>query len=101
MDWVEWGDIWRRPLHAGIALEWATLMALIHSASEGGWSLRVPLQQVPAGEELFPLRNQIPTQHGAQVGHSATTLHDSDLSMRFITALTPKVILEREDQVLS
>jgi len=101
LDWADWGNTWRRPLKTGVALEWATLAAVVQSAQEAGWTYEVPLLSRHNGRLLFPLRNEIPTSHGAQPGNSAHLTNSLTLAERFVGALTPKIELSRGDERLS
>ena len=101
IGWADWQDIWQRQLRSGVALEWATLAALVSSATAAGWHADIPLQKVKLGASLFTLRNEIPTHHGGQPGHAAGLSVDTPLAYRFLAALTPKLVLTRGSQHVS
>lgn len=100
-DQFEWGDIWRRPLISGTAFEWTTLAAFATVAQRRGWQYFFPVLGLESGRSLFPLRNELPRQHGAQAGHGAVGQHSQPLARRFLQAFTPKVVLERDGQYYS
>jgi len=91
----DWGALWTRPRPNGAAFEWTTLAALAAQAIHRGWHCSFPIQQVLTGAALFPLRNEVPYQHGAQAGHAGANQHASSLALRFLQSLIPKLILEK------
>lgn len=97
----EWGDIWRRPLISGTAFEWTTLAAFAAVTQRRGWQYSFPMLGLESGRSLFPLRNELPRQHGAQAGHGAVEQHSQPLARRFLQAFTPKVVFEKGDEYYS
>ena len=93
LAWADWGSTWTRPIDSGVALEWATCAAVAAAAARAGWSCEVPLLSKEHGKVLFPLRNEVPTQHNAQAGHSASLRHRVPMVDRFVGAMIPKIEL--------
>lgn len=96
LSWFDWGEVWQQDIKTGVALEWATLAAIAGAASQREYTAEFPLLDYTDGARLFPLRNEIPRHHGAQPGHAAHGLHDAPLSLRFLQALVPKLVLRKE-----
>lgn len=93
----DWGAMWARPWPNGAAFEWTTLAALAAQVIQQGWHCSFPILQIPTGEALFPLRNEIPYHHGAQAGHAGANRHTYSLALRFLQSLIPKLILEKDE----
>jgi hypothetical protein len=101
VDDFDWGAVWSRPLESGLGLEWATLAAIASGSAARGWRYSFPILNVHNGRALFPLRNEVPYHHGAQPGHPGATQHAHSLAARFLQALVPKLLLEKEGRYLS
>lgn len=93
---IDWEDVWDRPLSEGTAFEWTVLAAIAAQAQASGWHYELPLLDIDGGGKLFPLWNEIPTHHGAQPGHSSATHHKQSLPDRFLQALVPKLLLDKQ-----
>ena len=98
---VEWRDIWDRPLEDGTAFQWSIVAALINSLSEYGWKYSIPLFNIPNGNKLMTLRNEIPLAHLAQAGHSATNENNISLEDRFLQSIVPKITFTKGERTFS
>src|SRR3989339_1587447 len=101
LDRFDWSDVWERPLASGTAFEWTMVAALAGSLHGAGWDVSFPVLSQPNGRSVFILRNEIPYQHGAQAGHSASTSHAIPLQDRFLQSMVPKMVFEKEKRVFS
>nr|WP_181716964.1 hypothetical protein [Psychrobacter sp.] len=90
---------WNAPLSTGKLLELASLLFVCKSFKSLGATLEIP-DLYSNKPHLFYLRNEIPLQHSAQAGHSATLNFEVELVDRYIAAFTPKVIIKINNKFL-
>lgn len=102
-EWYEeinWGDLWCRPLENGLAFQIATLCSLVYAAKENGCLVMSPVLDAN-GSDMFLLRNEIPLNHNAQAGNSATILASKPLWKRFFFSLIPKFTINYQQTAFS
>lgn len=96
---VDWSDMWDRPIQEGSAFQWTVFAAIASLMKDAAWELSLPVLDLPSGNQLYPLRNELPRHHGARPGHAARDLHG--LRARFVQALVPKALLRKADESIS
>lgn len=86
---------WDQGLETGKAIELLALCSTSNSLIKNGFEPIIP-DLYFQNPDLFYLRNVFPRHHDGQAGHDVTCENEIPLYLRFLSAITPRVIFRKD-----